>query len=201
MHLLSDFNAQPCLWHRRTMPVVNVTTDQRLQRSLFAASEAVADRKILIWGLGEKIVFDKNEMLECAPRVMLGAIMSIKGNDCLCPEERVCLCATLNPVLPTPLPLWVALDFHRFHSCSRQCTPLHLKSLKRSEAPKSPSADNSPWVDNLREDQENTATSYSSLWSGASFYWNLPLPWIDNIKSKSQMYTPVKYCRTQNHRW
>lgn len=109
--------------------------------------------KVWYWWLGVRCV--RVRCVKCLCR-KLWPFMSIKGNVCV--QRNVCLHARLNPVLPTPLPLWVALDFHRFHSCSQQCTPLHLKSLKRSEAPKDPSAANSPWLCGSSRENKNKET-------------------------------------------
>lgn len=102
------------------------------------------------------------------------------GPACISKVMSVCVqgnvSARLNPVLTAPLPLWVALDFHRFHSCSQQCTPLHLKSLKRSEAPKLPRQLIRPDCGDQEKERaiENTATS-TLIKCYAILYWN-PLP-------------------------
>lgn len=112
---------------------------------------------------------------------------SIKSGD-VCVRTNVS--ARLTPVLRTPLPLWVALDFHHFHSCSQQCTPLHLKSLKRSEAPKTPSAANSAWLwwSGEEKERENSAASHS---------WPVKRPLsvarqeLSNLQSSSKVKTRV----------
>lgn len=156
------------------MHLVNVTTNQQIGTIIPLSIGGSGWKKDI--DMGKKCVCVKKAKTACC--WMLRAITSIKGNVCLCPEEWAGLCATLNPVLPAPLPLWVALDFHRFPSCSQQCTPLHLKSLKRSEAPKSPTAAISPWRCGSSRGSKKTLqhlipASYKGL---LSFCWNLSLP-------------------------